>query len=422
MRKYTLAIILLSVAFITSCYDRKAEASRSEFETLALLSEQYEKENLYKQQMECQYRMLDLAKSADKKEQVAEAHQRIATTYMVMCEMEKAADEMKLAYEASPADSLDFRAQTLLMRCQIAIQQEQLDQARSFCDSAVSIYPAVTGTDLYRLSHIYTIEDTSIQEQFIGQYLEESSIYVRAELLRLRMALNADQAAWQQAFHDGKEFISLQDSITSVESSKSMEQIHALQHDQELEHTRNEILEQRTHLMLLLIIILVLIITAFTVGILYRRRAKIAHTHELEALKIAEAAEEDVKLIRNENIQLQRLYYEHLYAIILPIINARRKKSGHIDLEESSWKLIENNTDSVIPGFTAKLRHNHPSLTTEDLRFCCLIMMRVPNAVLADIYGIAPQSVAARKQRMKRKLDSELHEQTLENYLNQYLL
>ena len=138
-------------------------------------------------------------------------------------------------------------------------------------------------------------------------------------------------------------------------------------------------------------------------------------------MMLAEQVQEGAELVKEENIQLQKRYYEHLYAIILPILNARRNKSGHIDLEEASWALIERNTDMVLPGFTTKLRRQHDSLTEEDIRFCCLIVMRVPNAILADVYGIAPTSVAMRKQRMKRKLNDIIENQTLENYLNQYV-
>ena len=141
----------------------------------------------------------------------------------------------------------------------------------------------------------------------------------------------------------------------------------------------------------------------------------------LQSLSSEEAVASE-NLVREENMRLQRLYYEHLYAIILPILNANRGKSGHINLEESSWELIERNTDMVLPGFSARLRRRHPGLTTEDVRFCCLVMMRVPNVLLADVYGIAPSSVAVRKQRMKKKLESEVENQTIENYLNQYVL
>ena len=109
-----------------------------------------------------------------------------------------------------------------------------------------------------------------------------------------------------------------------------------------------------------------------------------------------------------------------LFAILLPILNACRKKRGHIDLGEDSWRLIEENTDLVLPGFTAKLRRQNPGLTTDDVRFCCLVAMRVPNSIMAEIYAIAPSSVAVRKQRMKKKFDDRQAEQSLDNYLTQY--
>ncbi|MBQ0048076.1 MAG: hypothetical protein KBT33_11350 [Prevotellaceae bacterium] len=168
--------------------------------------------------------------------------------------------------------------------------------------------------------------------------------------------------------------------------------------------------------------VLVLLLTACVLVLVFRKKAIIAHTNELEAMRIADESQANEAIVKEENIQLQKLYYEHLYAIILPILNANRGKTGHINLEESSWELIEKNTDMVLPHFTTKLRHNHQSLSNEDVRFCCMIMMRVPNAILADVYGIATSSVAIRKQRMKKKLDADIHEQTIENYLGQYII
>ena len=120
------------------------------------------------------------------------------------------------------------------------------------------------------------------------------------------------------------------------------------------------------------------------------------------------------------NQDLQKRYYDHLYAILLPILNAERTKTGYIDLNEKSWKLIEENTDLVLPHFTRMLRKNHPSLGDDDIRFCCLVAMQVPNPVIANVYGIAPSSVSVRKQRMKKKLDEGIVNETLENYLSKY--
>ena len=56
------------------------------------------------------------------------------------------------------------------------------------------------------------------------------------------------------------------------------------------------------------------------------------------------------------------------------------------------------------------------------MRFCCLVVMKVPNPVIANIYGISPSSVAVRKQRMKRKLEENVMNETLETYLSKYSL
>ena len=200
-----------------------------------------------------------------------------------------------------------------------------------------------------------------------------------------------------------------------------MARIHVLQHEQQMANMRAEQEAERVQMLTVVVIILLLLLAAAIAGLTYRRKARIAHARELEAMRLSEVAQENENMVREENIKLQQLYYEHLFAIILPILNANRGKSGHINLEESSWELIEKNTDMVLPGFTTRLRRQHPTLTTEDVRFCCLLMMRVPNSLLADVYGIASSSVAVRKQRMKKKLDSDVQNQTIENYLHQYV-
>lgn len=401
------------------------------YELYSLISEEYENKNLSEQQMHYQRLMLDEAlqmPDADSKRRdmlVAEAHQRIATAHMVNDELDSAASEAWMAYELAPSDTVEFRAQLLLLLCQICLQGEQADSARRYLDMAASAYSDVKETELYHISEAYVLFDEGKVDEMdavVAECMKNGSINAKAELTRLLMIANKDKERWQDAFADAERLITLTDSISKMESSESMVSIHKLQHEQQMERNRAERATERATLYLIIIIVLILLLAASIAGLLYRKKAIVAHTKELEAMRLSEEAQASEEMVREENIQLQKLYYEHLYAIILPILNANRGKTGHIDLSESSWDLIEKNTDMVLPGFTTKLRRNHPTLTSEDVRFCCMIMMRVPNAVLADVYGIAASSVAVRKQRMKKKLDSDVHEQTIENYLNQYMV
>lgn len=395
------------------------------------IAAEYEKKNLTELQKHYQMKMLGEAEAISNNNKVhghtlmAEAHQQLATAYMVEGNLDSALIEAHEAYRVAPKDTLDFRAQTLLLLAQIHLMAEDGDSVEHYIREAERVYPNVVQTDLYRITQAYglSLQDRNVDLMAVlPSYISESGIHGQAELTRLLMYQHEEANQWQKAYDDAISLMDITDSITRTETSENMARIHALQHERQMEFQRAEHKAKQARLLTIIVVALSLLLAACVAGLFYRRKARIAHAKELEAMRLSEAAQVNENLMREENIKLQRLYYEHLYAIILPILNTHRGKSGHINLEESSWELIEKNTDMVLPGFTSRLRKQHPTLTTEDVRFCCLLMMRVPNALLADVYGIAPASVAVRKQRMKKKLDSDIQNQTIEDYLNQYMI
>lgn len=400
------------------------------YQLYSQIAAEYEKKNLTELQKHYQQKMLVEATTISKSNKrhgqslMAEALQQLATAHMVEGRLDSAAIEAREAYELAPIDTLDFRSQTLLLLAQIHLMGEDGDSVAHYTHEAMRIYPDVVQTDLYRITHAYGLNLQGKNEELMAvlpSYITQSGIHSQAELTRLLMYHHQEANRWQEALDDAISLMDITDSIARSETSDNMARIHALQHERQMEFQRAERKAEQARLYGIIIVVLLLLLAAAVAGLFYRRKARIAHERELEAMRLSEASQANENLMREENIKLQRLYYEHLYAIILPILNAHRGKSGHINLEESSWELIEKNTDMVLPGFTSRLRNQHPTLTTEDVRFCCLLMMRVPNALLADVYGIAPTSVAVRKQRMKKKLDSDIQNQTIENYLNQYI-
>ena len=395
------------------------------------MAAEYEKKNLSELQKHYHYKMISEAEAINKDDKrrgqtlLADAHQQMATTHMVQGDLDSACIEAHKAFELAPKDTLDFRAQTLLLLAQIHLMAENGDSVDHYIREAKSIYPDVVKTDLFRITHAYGLDLQNRNEDLmtvLPSYISESGIHGQAELTRLLMYHHEATKQWHDAYDDAISLMNITDSIARDETSENMARIHALQHERQMEFQRAERKAEQAKLYAIIIVALLLLLAASVAGLLYRHKARIAHAKELEAMRLSEVAQINENLVREENIKLQRLYYEHLYAIILPILNAHRGKSGHINLEESSWELIEKNTDMVLPGFTSRLRKQHPTLTTEDVRFCCLLMMRVPNALLADVYSIASSSVAVRKQRMKKKLDKDIQNQTIEDYLNQYIL
>lgn len=396
----------------------------------AKISSEYEKKNMTGLQKHYQQQMLSEACAISKHHQahgralMAEALQRLATTYMVEGNLDSAAIEAHRSYQLAPTDTLDFRSETLLLLAQIHLLAENGDSVVYYVREARRIDPGVSDTDLYRITHAYGLDLLEKEDELMSllpSYISESGIHAQAELTRLLMYHHEEAKQWQQAYDDATRLMTMTDSIAKTETSENMARIHALQHERQLESMRAKREAEKARMYIIIIVVLILLLAASVAGLSYRRKARIAHAKELEAMRLSEVAQANEDMVREENIKLQHLYYEHLYAIILPILNTCRGKSGHINLEESSWELIEKNTDMVLPGFTSRLRKSHPILTKEDVRFCCLLMMRVPNVLLADVYGISPSSVAVRKQRMKKKLDSNMQNQTIENYLNKYI-
>ena len=400
------------------------------FKLYSQIAAEYEKKNLTELQKQYQQKMLSEAEAISSNNKIyghklmAEALQQLAMAHMVEGNLDSALIEAHQAYRLAPKDTMDFRAQTLLLLAQIHLMAENGDSVELYTGEAKDFYPQVVHTDLYRITHAYGLDLQGRHEELMAvlpSYISQSGIHGQAELTRLLMYRHQEANRWQAAYDDAINLMDITDSIARTETSENLARIHALQHERQMEHQRAEREAEQARLFGVIVVVLLLLLAAAIASLFYRRKATIAHERELEAMRLSEAAQASETLVREENIKLQRLYYEHLYAIILPILNAHRGKSGHINLEESSWELIEKNTDMVLPGFTTRLRRQHPTLTTEDVRFCCLLMMRVPNAVMADVYGIAPSSVAVRKQRMKKKLDSDIENQTIENYLNQYI-
>lgn len=418
-RDSSLALLLRAIDYCQGC-----EPSLR-YDTYKAISEMYEQKNLYEPQQKYQGLMAKVAHDMGDREREAEAVLRMSATDMVMGDMDQALSHAREAYRLASSDSLEFRAHCMLMQSQVFIQTGETDSVSHCLTVAQQICPSIRRDEMFRLSDAYRLSTTGERDgldNVIQEYKRDGSVFLCAELTRLQMSIHEDEGRWQQAYCDANELLALSDSIAQLEASKSMARIHELQHEQQMERNRAERAAERASLYFIIMCVLVLLLTASVLALVFRRRAIIAHKHELEAMRLADQSQASEAIVREENIQLQKLYYEHLYAIILPILNARRGKTGHINLEESSWRLIEENTDMVLPNFTSRLRHKHPTLSNDDVRFCCMIMMRVPNAVLADVYCIAPSSVAIRKQRMKKKLDADIHEQTIEDYLGQCLV
>ena len=418
----TLAVMLIAADYAPGCKDRE-----SCYKLYHALAQVYEKKNLFDLQEKSLLRKLDAAQAMGDAGKTATTLFELGVSRYSQNDDEQALKYLEQACQESPTDSASLRAKCQLMRCQVFLQTEETDSVEAALQQAREDFPPIAKEEAYHLSEVYMLNNTGREreaEEKARRYMEADSIYAQIELLRVLLEIHKEQRKATEALEDARLLMELSDSVAQMEASASMANIHRLQHEEQMKlaAANEQMLKEKSRARiwsLLALLTLVASVSAIAV-VMFRRKAVTARQAELDALRLAEDALSSEAETRALNEDLQKRYYEHLYAILLPIINAKRTSNGHIDLNEKSWRLIEENTDLVLPRFTLQLRKNHPSLSDEDVRFCCLVAMRVPNPVIANIYGIASSSVSVRKQRMKRKLDESLVNETLETYLTHY--
>lgn len=141
-------------------------------------------------------------------------------------------------------------------------------------------------------------------------------------------------------------------------------------------------------------------------------------TKDREADTFEKFAKENAKLHERERFLTARLITH------TKELDQLAKKPRYI--EDSRWPEIIHAVNQVFDGFSYRLHVDYPSLTEEDIRYACLIKLRLSTSVIASLTGISPSSVTKRKQRIKEKINqqhpSEIRkEQPLEIYLwNRY--
>lgn len=400
-----------------------------QYELNGRLASYYETKNMFQLQAERLQKMLEAAQQTQDVQKIAHTYYNIGVAEFTQANYGRAASSLQRAYAMADADSSLFRAQCQLMLGQVYLQTEDTEAMGTALARAVSEHDSICHDELFHLTQAYQLYYEQAYETLelrTADWLKSDGCYTRIELLRLLADVHEGQGQTALALEETRLMAALTDSVRAQEASAATARIHRLQHDSQMAQAaqQRQVLRSQMNSRLLglaLLLVIVVLLSAYAVTAL-RRRTRQAQKAEQEARRLADEAVRNEAEVREMNEDLQRRYHDHLYAILLPILNTKRNKAGHIDLNEEAWQLIEENTNMVLPDFAAKLRRAYPAMSSEDVRFCCLVMMKVPNPVIANIFSISPTSVSMRKQRMKKKMDEQVATETLEACLEKYTI
>ncbi|MEL0455328.1 LuxR C-terminal-related transcriptional regulator [Flavobacteriaceae bacterium SZ-1-7] len=80
------------------------------------------------------------------------------------------------------------------------------------------------------------------------------------------------------------------------------------------------------------------------------------------------------------------------------------------------WHLFEEAFNNADKDFLKKIKSDHPSLTSNDLRLCAYLRLNLSSKEIAPLLNISPRSVEVKRYRLRKKLDLP-HEASLTDYI-----
>ena len=82
------------------------------------------------------------------------------------------------------------------------------------------------------------------------------------------------------------------------------------------------------------------------------------------------------------------------------------------------WKLFEEAFNNADKDFLKKIKHIHPSLTSNDLRLCAYLRLNLSSKEIAPLLNISPKSVEVKRYRLRKKMNLG-HDVNLTDYILQ---
>jgi len=190
--------------------------------------------------------------------------------------------------------------------------------------------------------------------------------------------------------------------------------------------------------------VLIFIIVSFTVHRMYKRYYTIKHLRELKKnkrkLKIQSLkSEKELMKIRNDNLRQDidsktRELGSSTMNLIKKneFLNSIKKELKNVEnisnlkrvikiIDENlnntdDWDLFQEAFNSVDKDFLKKIKGQHSSLTSNDLRLCAYLRLNLSSKEIAPLLNISFKSVEVKRYRLRKKLDLP-HESNLTDYI-----
>lgn len=402
-------------------------------------------------------RAFDIARKADNSKRMAIYGVNLGLIYNKIGDLEKA------AHFFAEVKKIDFQGANINLINQIG-QTENAYLSKNYERAlalAKSLLPAVQkSTDRTKLSHLYLLlskiylEQNSMSEalQFCNMAIEaspdlESKIVAYQQLTTIYMA----QKKFEKAVVVKDTLMRYSDSLNQIKNGKYFESnklsFEIQKYRQDAANSSLELSQERKfHYTLLGCISLVFLVSVwgFRNSLLKNKHKKEAAEREREIALLELKRRESERLIIKKQIlekeaqqRLERAELKHeielknrklsakaIYQVerneilknIIDVIHEQQefqdnqtikkelKKLNELVKTDESWDDFAKHFEAVNQGYLEKLKSDHPSLNSNDLRFLSYLYMNLSQKEIATVLSISPDACRKRKERISKKI------------------
>ncbi len=275
------------------------------------------------------------------------------------------------------------------------------------------------------LSKLYTLlgkkEKTSF---YLNQFRHSKDFYSLSSYWWQKYDLYKREHNVSAALKALEKFVAYQDTIWKTEDNLYVTELVKKYNYSQMED-ENVILSRKFRRMILLMTFLSLV--AASLYLMYKLKSDKVKSKDLELqletikrkkneLEVNRKNKELELLKKNELLMKQNLLKRSLMFTKIRMLSELRVKNPEAfqketekilkiaSLTEEDWNGIKEEMDFAFPGFTDRISKQVPTLTEEEIRFCCLLKAGLDTAALATLLNINTTSVDRRRARINKKI------------------
>ncbi len=163
---------------------------------------------------------------------------------------------------------------------------------------------------------------------------------------------------------------------------------------------------------LILLMIMVLCLFSFMILLNYGRKKHIDNSHKTQVKTFNDCIDE----FKNENIYTKISSVKDTY-----IKSAETNRYKEFQLNNDDKEILINSVNKCFNGYAIKLVQLYPNLNTNDVMYCCLILLGMENKEIGALMGVQYQSVKDRLRKLSTIFNTDELNTFVKNRCDEFL-